>query len=156
MNLAIDDTSDGSATTRSQARDAFFFTHLPVTLSAAIPGAIGVIPFDTDADFFCTALTYQADIGGATLTQNSNIVPLVRVNILDNGSGKLWVNQVIPIGAPVGALMGDAKEPTRLIRPRWFAGGSSVQFSYFNYVSGGTVINLQPVMHGYKRYYRQG
>lgn len=135
---------------RENGSDYFWYTHTAIsTLSSAAPTATGLINLDADSDFYCVALSYQASIADAALTESTNVIPLVRVQITDTGSGKALMNTPISLAA----LAGDGKRPYRLVRPRVFLSNATVQLSFSSYVAAGTTYSdLQLVFHGYKVY----
>lgn len=116
-------------------------------LVLAAPTATGIINIDADSDFYCVAMSYQADIAGAALTEATNIIPLVTLQITDTGSGKSLSN--IPM--PIGAMMGDGKRPYRLPRPRVFLSNSTIQ-NNFTMFTAAVTYNITILFHGYKVY----
>ena len=135
---------------RENGSDYFWYTHTAInTLSSVAVTAVGLINLDADSDFYCVALSYQASIADAALTESSNVLPLVRVLITDTGSGKALMNAPISLSA----LAGDGKRPYRLVRPRVFLSNATIQIGYTSYVAAGTTYSdLQLVLHGYKVY----
>lgn len=132
-----------------QKEEMDFFWYTPngaATLSVAAPAASQNIQIDSDADFMWIATSYQADIAGATLTEATNVIPLVTLQIVDTGSGKYLSNNPVPLAA----FAGDGKRPYRLIKPRLFGANSTIQLQWANYVTGATVQTIRLVMHGFK------
>src|SRR5713101_668189 len=83
---------------RENGSDYFWYTHTPIsTLASTAPTASGFINLDADSDFYCVALTYQASIADAALTESANVIPLVRLQITDTGSGKSLMNAPISL-----------------------------------------------------------
>lgn len=135
---------------RETGTDYFWYSHLGIsTLVSTAPNAVALINIDADSDFYCVALSYQCSIGNAILTEATNVIPLVNVQITDTGSGKSLMNTPVAMGA----IMGDGKRPYRLVRPRVFMANATVQLAFTAFVAGGTTYsNLQVVLHGYKVY----
>jgi hypothetical protein len=134
---------------RENGSDYFWYSVRVTGLSSVAPTGIGIINLDADADFYCVALTYQADIAGAALTESTNLLPLVTVLLTDSGSGKALMNA--PLLLP--AMMGDGKRPYRLVRPRVFMANATIQMSFnAGFLAAGTTYNIQVVLHGYKVY----
>lgn len=133
---------------REAGADYFWYASRVTGIVAAGGTATGIINVDADSDFYCCALSYQADIALGTLTESSNIIPLITIQITDTGSGKSLSN--VPL--PVGAIMGDGKRPYRLLRPRVFLSNATIQLNYVSYVVAGTTYNITTVLHGYKVY----
>ncbi len=135
---------------RETGSDYFWYTHTPIqTLANATPTATAFINLDADSEFYCVALTYAASIADAALTESTNVLPLVYVQITDTGSGKSLMN------APVAlySLMGDGKRPYRLVRPRTFQPNGTIQLAFTAFVAAGTTYSdLAVTFHGYKVY----
>lgn len=142
--------ADGAFDPRVGNKDFFWYTNRVTGLSSAAPTANGVINIDADADFYLIALTYQADIAAAALTESANLIPLINLLITDTAAGKALSNNPVPLPA----FMGDGKRPYRLIRPRKFAAAATIQLAYTSYVAAGTTYNVTTVFHGYKQYIR--
>lgn len=135
---------DGAFNPRTGNKDFFWFTTRVAGIAPAATTSTSIL-LDADADFYLVALSQQADIAGAALTESTDIVPLVTVLITDSGSGYALSNNPVP----VSALFGRGREPYRLIRPRVFAAQAQIQFSWTNY-SAATTYNITAVLHGYK------
>ena len=135
---------------RENGTDYFWYTHTAIsTLSSLAVTATAFINLDADSDFYCVALSYAASIADAALTESSNVLPLVRLQITDTGSGKALMNSPLALYA----LMGDGKRPYRLVRPRVFLANATIQLSFTSFVAAGTTYtDLQVVFHGYKVY----
>lgn len=134
---------------RESGSDYFWYANRVTGLSSVALAQTGLINLDSDSDFYCVALSYQADIAGAILTESTNIIPLLTLQITDTGSGKALMNT--PILA--GAFMGDGKRPYRLVRPRVFLANATIQLAWSaGFLAAGTAYNIQAVLHGYKVY----
>jgi len=133
---------------RENGSDYFWYASRVTGLSSVATTATGLINLDSDSDFYCIALSYQADIAGAALTESTNILPLVNLQITDTGSGKALMNTPVPLPA----LAGDGKRPYRLARPRVFLANATIQLGFTAYVAAGTTYNITTVLHGYKVY----
>lgn len=137
---------------RSGKEDYFFYVTSPAEISSVATPQSSVLQFDADSQFLCIALSYQASIQtgglGAPLTEATNVIPLVSVNIQDGGSGKYLMNAPVPLGA----IAGDGKRPYRLIGPRVFQPNSTVNFNWQSFVTAGTTYKITLVLHGIKVY----
>jgi len=135
---------------RETGSDYFWYSHVAIqTLSSVNPNAAAIINLDADSDFYCVALSYQASIADAVLTEATNVLPLVRVQITDTGSGKALMNTPMPLTA----IAGDGKRPYRFVRPRVFLANATIQLAFSSYVAAATTYSdLQLVLHGYKIY----
>ena len=125
-------------------RDFFIYTATASALAAA-GTASAVIQISNDAPFFLTALTYQADVAAAALTESTNVIPLVTALITDTGSAR----QLMSAAVPIGAFMGDGKRPYRLVHPRLFQRGTSITVALTNF-SAATTYNLRILFIGFK------
>jgi hypothetical protein len=128
-------------------RDFYAYT---VNFSAL---AVGVaqssnITIESDSDFWCNAITYQADIAVAILTESTNVIPLVTMQVTDVGSGRNLVNTPTPITN----WAGDGKRPFRFTHPRLFQRATSLAVTLTNYAVGGTSYNLRLTFLGFKVY----
>ena len=134
---------------RENGSDYFWYSTRITGISSASPAATGLINLDSDSDFYCIALTAQADIAGGALTESTNLLPLVTLQITDTGSGKALMNA--PVLLP--ALVGDGKRPYRLARPRVFLANATIQCAFnAGFLAAGTTYKIQLVFHGYKVY----
>ncbi len=133
---------------RDGMEDYFWYAARVTGLVSTAPNATSIINIDADSDFYCVAFSYQADIAGAILTESTNPIPLVTLQINDTGSGKSLSN--IPL--PLGTMAGDGKRPYRLVRPRLFQSNATVQLQWLAYMAAGTTYNITFVMHGFKQY----
>lgn len=133
---------------RESGSDYFWYANRVTGLSSVATTATGLINLDSDSDFYCIALSYQADIAGTALTESTNLIPLVNLQITDTGSGKALMNTPVPLGA----LAGDGKRPYRLARPRVFLANATIQLGWTSFVAAGTTYNITMVLHGYKVY----
>jgi hypothetical protein len=133
---------------RDTQKDYFFYVVDVPPLSTVIPNQSTPLVIDNDADFFWIASTYQADIAAAALTEDTNVLPLVNLELQDTGSGRNFMN------APVRLtnIAGDGKRPYRLIRPRRFGANTTIGMKWTNKVAAGTEYRIQFVFHGYKIY----
>jgi hypothetical protein len=137
---------------REGGSDYFWYAATVTGLQSTATTGTSIINIDADSDFYCVALSYQAVVLtgalGGILTEATNVIPVVTIQITDTGSGKSLMNTPIPIGA----IMGDGKRPYRLIRPRVFQSNATVQLNYTAYVVAGTIYQITTVLHGYKVY----
>lgn len=133
---------------RNGNEDYFWYVTTPANISSVATPQQSVIQIDADSEFLWIATSYSANIAGAALTEATNVIPLVTVQIQDGGSGKFLSNAPMPLSA----IAGDGKRPYRLIGPRTFAPNSTINFNWANQVAAGTTYTLSMVLHGIKRY----
>ena len=130
-------------------RDFYSYTQRTTNLAA---GATVALTYQIEADsyFYMNALSYQADLAGAALTDSGNIVPLITLLLFDSGSGRnLMANAV-----PLNAIAGYNGAPFRLPKPRRFAATAQITATLVNY-SAATAYNLSLTLSGFKVYVTQ-
>lgn len=128
--------------------DAYWYS---VDTGALAPAAVAnpQIQIDAGTDFYAIALSYQAQANGAGgLEESTNPIPLVTLQWNDSGSTRNLLN----IGVPIGAIMGDGKRPYRLIRPRLFRANSNLSFTLTSFEPAVTYAHLYLVLHGYRKF----
>ena len=117
-------------------------------------GAINLAPNATanatvnvqaDADFIAQKFTVMADVAGAGQTLNTLVIPLVRVQLTDTGSGRNLFDQPIDLSS-----LGIALVPYNLPVERRFSANSTIQATFTNYDAAQTYANVRLMMHGYK------
>jgi hypothetical protein len=136
---------------RTDGSDYYWYVANPTNggTSPLAPAATGntSIQIDAGTDFYWIATTIQADIAGGTLTESTDVIPLVTVLINDTGTSRNLMNGPVPIGS----LAGDAKRPYRLVRPRLFRANSIINLTFVSYVTTTIYANLFFTLHGYRR-----
>lgn len=134
--------------------DFFWYRAPSFAISSVLTPITNNIQIDASADFLWIASSYQASITadagvtGAIVTEATNVIPLINLQIADTGSGKFMSNQPIPLGA----FAGDGKNPYRLVKPRIFGKNSTIGLNWTSFVAAGTAYRIDFVMHGYKVY----
>ena len=130
-------------------RDFYSYTQLA---SGLANGATTSLTFQIEADsfFYMNAISYQADIALAAVTDSSNIIPLVTVVFFDSGSGR----QLMANPTPLNCIAGYNGGPFRLAKPRRFAATSQITATLVNY-STATTYNLSLTLSGFKVYVTQ-
>lgn len=134
---------------QSDAYVAYDFYTYEEDFTALVSGssAQGSINIQADSDFVLQKLCYFADIAGAAQTNDSRVVPLVTLQIVDAGSGR----QLFEAPAPVNSVFGYGALPFILPRPRVFFARSTVDISVANF-SAATDYDLRLSFIGYKAY----
>lgn len=121
---------------------AYSFTSGALASSASASSTVNI---EADSNFILQKLTVFATISNAAVTESTEVLPLVRLQITDNGSGRNLFNQ--PIAIPT--LFGSGQRPFILPIPRLFRSNSSINFTYSNY-SAGTSYVLDFTLSGVK------
>lgn len=133
---------------RDTQHDYFEYVVNVAAISTVIANVSTPLQIENDADFFWIATTYQASIAAAALTEATNIIPLVLLEMQDTGSGRNFQNSPVPLTG----IAGDGKRPFRLIRPRRFGANTVINFKWTNAVAAGTEYAIRMVLCGYKIY----
>jgi|ERR1700732_1588560 len=132
---------------RTDGSDYYWYvTNFGAALAAAANTQTN-IQIDNGTDFYWIATSYQADTAGATLTESTNLLPLVTVLINDTGTSRNLMNSALAITC----IAGDGKRPYRLVRPRLFRANSVINFTWVSYEAAITVTNIYLTLHGYRR-----
>jgi hypothetical protein len=125
-------------------RDFFSYTITFAALAAAV-SADGQIQIQADSDFELQKWTYFADIAAAVQTESSRVLPLVTLQVTDQGVGR----QMFSAAAAIPAIMGDGRIPFILPTTKVFNAKSTVLFTVANF-SAATTYNLRLVLLGAK------
>lgn len=120
-----------------------------LNFSGLAAGASSALAFQiqTNTDFRWTKGLYFADIAGAAQTFNTLVVPLITVNITDQGSGQSFMAAPVP----VPSIFGPGMLPFILPVPRTFAGRSAINVEVANF-STATTYNLRLTFMGQRLY----
>lgn len=105
------------------------------------------IQFDQNSSFNWLRTTYTVDLAGAAETESAIIVPLVTVQITDQGSGMSFMNAPIPVYSIAGAT---GSLPYVLPTPQLIQPNASYVYQFANYSAGTTYTNLRLQFHGYR------
>lgn len=129
-------------------KDFFFYKATVADLGPGV-SKTNVINIEANSDFIWLKCAYSADIAGAAQTEDSRVIPLVRVSITDSGSGRQLQN--LPI--PVSNMAGHDGLPLNLPEPREFQKNSNISFTFTSYDASATYANVELVLMGYKKFY---
>ena len=99
---------------------------------------VGFIQIEADSDFLIQKLAEMTDINGASQTVTTQIVPIVKVVIVDTGSGRQLMNQAVP----VSSIFGSGKLPYILPTPKLFVKNSRINVTVENFSAGTNYANL--------------
>lgn len=130
-------------------RDFYSYTQRITGLAAAATTS-ATYQIEADSYFYMNAISYQADLAAAALTESTNVIPLITIVIFDSGSGR----QLMANPVPLNALGGYWGLPFRLPKPRRFAPTSQITVTFVNY-SAATAYNLSLCFSGFKVYAQQ-
>lgn len=137
--------SNGEIVKVIEQADFFIYT-LAVTNLA--PGGTNnaTVNIQADADFIVTKMTGMADVAGAGQTFNTLVIPLVRVQLTDTGSGR----NLFDVATDMSAIAGSAYLPYILPVERRFSANSTIQATFTSYDAAQTYANVRLYLHGYK------
>lgn len=99
---------------------------------------VGFIQIEADSDFLIQKLAEMTDINGSSQTVTTQIVPIVKVVIVDTGSGRQLMNQAVP----VSSIFGSGKLPYILPTPKLFVKNSRINVTVENFSSATNYANL--------------
>lgn len=122
---------------------AYVIDFLPLAGGAAAEGSFTV---ENEADFDLEQLTYFAEIGSATQTESTRVIPVVTVTLSTQDTRKLNFKAL-----PIPALFGIGSIPFVFKRPKRLVARSQVIANVTNRVAG-TAYNLWLVFIGTKIY----
>lgn len=125
-------------------RDFFIYGTASVAVAAAGTGN-DTIQVQADAAFELQKLAFFADIAGAVQTDSSRVLPLVTVQITDQGSGR----QLFSTPQAIPAMMGDGQFPFILPVTKIFSANSAITLNFANF-SAATAYNIRVALIGSK------
>jgi len=123
-----------------------FYVYEVQTLALPTGGnATDQIQIESDADFWWIKSCYFADLAGAAVTDATQVVPNVDIQIVDTGSGRQLLNGNIPIPS----IFGRGELPFILPLPQVFKANSVVRVDFTSREAASTP-NLRLAFIGYK------
>lgn len=125
-------------------RDFFIYGTQSITIAALAAGA-ATIQVEADAAFEVQKLAFFADIALAAQTDSTRVLPLITVQIVDQGSGR----QMFNVPMPIPAMMGDGNFPFILPTSKIFSANSAIGLTFLNF-SAATTYNLRVALIGSK------
>jgi len=128
--------------------DFFIYMGRVSTLAAGASDTAQINIF-ADGDFIVTKINYFADIAGAAQTEDSRVIPLVRVQMTDTGSGRNLQNTAVPISS----LAGHEGLPMNLPVPRVIKANANLTITFTNYSAATTYANVELAFIGYNKLY---
>lgn len=122
---------------------------VPITTLVAGTSDTFNLQIEADAYFVITKMSYMADIAGAVQTEETRVIPLVRILITDTGSGRNLMSQAVDISSIAG------HEGLPFITPtaRWIKPNSAVSVQFNNYSAATTYANVNLYLHGKKLWF---
>lgn len=123
----------------------FFIYATPSIAIAAGASASTTIQVQADASFELQKLAMFADIALAAQTESTRVLPLVTIQLTDQGSGR----QVFSVPVSIPSIFGDGRIPFILPTTKLFVANSAIQLDFVNY-SAATAYNLRIDLIGTK------
>lgn len=125
-----------------------FYVYTVSALALASSGsATDSIKVETDANFVWVKSCYFADIAAAAQTENTRVIPLVNVSILDSGSGRNLQSNPVPLTS----IAGRGELPFVLPVPRLFRANATIAVTFTNFDAAATY-NIRMAFIGYKQF----
>lgn len=109
-------------------RDFFVYGVNFVAVAPNTPSQAAV-QIQADSDFELQKLAYFADEAFADQTEDSRVLPLMTLQLIDTGTGRQLFNTPIPIPA----IAGDGRIPFILPTTKVYAANSSITVAVANY-----------------------
>lgn len=131
-----------------KANKDFFVNAFTVSGLASGASATRTIQIEADSDFLALKMTYFANIAAAVQTDSSRVIPLVRVQVQDTGSGRNLFNQAVPMSTIMG--QGDLPFIIPMKEGRLFKSNSGITFTLTNFAVAGTTYEIDIVLSGIK------
>lgn len=125
-------------------RDFFIYGSAAVSVAAAATGN-DTIQVQADAAFELQKLAFFADIAGAVQTESTRVLPLMTIQITDQGSGR----QLFSTPQAIPAMMGDGRFPFILPVTKIFSANSAITLNFVNF-SVATTYSLRVSLIGSK------
>lgn len=125
-------------------RDFFIYATPSITIAAGA-SASTTIQVQADASFELQKLAMFADIALAAQTESTRVLPLVTIQMTDQGSGR----QVFSVPVSIPSIFGDGRIPFILPTTKLFVANSAIQLDFVNY-SAATAYNLRIDLIGTK------
>jgi hypothetical protein len=136
----------GGAMVQGKGIDFKYSTPLISSLANGASTTV-TIQYDQNSTFNWLRTTFACDLTGAAETADSLQMPLVTVNITDQGSGMSFMNAPIPLYNIAGA---NGSLPYVLPTPQLIQPNASFIYAFANYSAATTYTNLRLVFHGYR------
>lgn len=104
------------------------------------------LQLQADTFFVVEKMSYFAHLAGAAQTSDTRVIPLVRVNITDTGTGRNMMSDAVDISA----IAGHEGIPFLTPTTRWFLPNSTIKVQFDNYSASTTYNRVALYLHGQK------
>jgi hypothetical protein len=136
----------GGALVSGKGIDFKYQTPTILSLAAGIAQQV-TIQFDQNSTFNWLRTTYSVDLAGVAEDNVEIVIPLVTLQITDQGSGMSFMNAPIPLYTMAGST---GELPYVLPTPQLIAANASFIYSFANYSAAAVYTNLRMQFHGYR------
>jgi hypothetical protein len=116
-------------------RDFFVYATASTSIAAAATAST-TIQVQADSDFELQKLSFFADIAGAVQTESTRVLPLVSIQITDQGSGR----QIFSVPVAIPSIMGDGRIPFILPTTKIFIASSAIGLDFVNFSAATTYL----------------
>ena len=121
-----------------KVQNDFYIYRAAVADLAAGATSVDSVEVEADADFIVEKITYMCDIAGASQTEATRLLPLVRCQVQDTGSGRNLFNEFVDLST----FGGSGNLPFILSMPRRFSSRSTFVTTFNNYSAATTYSNV--------------
>lgn len=129
---------------RRALRDFFVYATPSISIAGGASSSTS-IQIQADAAFELQKLAMFADIAAAVQTESTRVLPLVTIQITDQGSGR----QIFSVPVAIPSLFGDGRIPFILPTTKLFSPNSAIQLDFTNFTAA-TTYNLRVDLIGTK------
>lgn len=129
---------------RRALRDFFVYATPSISIAGGASSSTS-IQIQADAAFELQKLAMFADIAAAIQTESTRVLPLVTIQITDQGSGR----QIFSVPVAIPSLFGDGRIPFILPTTKLFSPNSAIQLDFTNFTAA-TTYNLRVDLIGTK------
>ena len=123
------------------------FIHTMITPVAGLAGTPVPLACNVPDDFLIQAGTYFADIGQATQTNSTRIVPLATINLTIANTSAAFSDAAVPITSLFGTS-GD--EPFIWPEPQFLPANTNLAATLTNFSTAPSTYNIRLMFHGVK------
>ncbi len=126
-----------------------FFVYT-LSLGALVSGATATdsVNIENDSQFLWTKTSIFADIAGAPQTQDSRVLPLIKLQLTDTGSARQFFDEA----QPIINIAGSGEFPQILPSPFIFSNNASINASFTNFSAATDYANITLSLIGFRIY----
>lgn len=106
------------------------------------------INIENDSQFVWTKTAYFADVAGGAQENDTRVIPLINVQLVDSGSARQFFDEP----QPVNSIGGQGAIPFILPAPFIFKNNANINGAFSNFSAATTYANFRLTLHGYRVY----